>query len=326
MARKVSTTPGVSLDGFYQWFSRDRCLKLVARELGRLGIDEEELPPYQRELYRDLWSPLDEWALAEMLHYWTYDVESLLRRGQGYSRHVPAKPRIDVVVELTSKGNLKAEWFPTGWNRWGSDVAGQIGCDFQSWMRLDHRFQAYDSRPSNELFFIHSVDHAVGTIRHPRDWPSRTRVLDQVFLRACSAVVEELKERLEHHFNVHMITDIFVDWQEGEEDADPGSWHSPPPTMVGWAIADPAEKLAEAERAELAAMEQSYGFSAEEMLSAWREELEHRRPTGPAPSPHTLMDRITRRLKAKGFSATRGQTQRSIELLRKHRAEDCPPQ
>jgi hypothetical protein len=152
--------------------------------------------------------------------------------------------------------------------------------DFLGWQRFSNRFQSYDSHPSNELFFIHDVEHAVGSIRFPEHRSARTRPLDHVFLRACSCLVEELKARLEHHFDVRMRSDIFVEWQEPKADAGPLHWDRRTPLIVGWEIADPVEKQAEAERAGLASIEQVHGFSPEALLTAWSAELE-RKPTGP---------------------------------------------
>lgn len=325
MARRLLATTQVSLDGFYSSCRRSTCLQLIAREVARLGGDEDVLIPYQRDIYRDLWDPFDEWALAQMLNYWQFDLETLSSRGRKYSEHIPAKPRIDIDIELTTKGNLKAEWFPRGMNFWGQLLEPETDSDFLRWQRFSNRFQSYDSRPSNELFFIHDVEHAVGSIRFPEHRSARTQPLDHVFLRACSCVVEELKDRLEHHFDVRMRTDIFVKWQQSETDVGQLRWDRPTPLIVGWEIANPVEKRAEAERAELASMEQTYGFSAEALLLAWSEELE-RKPTGPTAQPHTLTDRITRKLKATGLRATRGQVERAMGLLRTHRTKACPSQ
>jgi hypothetical protein len=122
-----------------------------------LGWESQTLPPYQSSLLRDLADPLDEEALADMLAYWNYDLERLTTRGRGWHDGIPAKPQIDVVIELTSKGNLKAEWFPRGWNRYGIQF-DSIGFDFQYFYRAESRSSGYHSRPSNELFFLHDLE------------------------------------------------------------------------------------------------------------------------------------------------------------------------
>jgi hypothetical protein len=60
MLRRPSTTIQVSLDGFYAPCDRSTCLKIIGREIARLGSDEGVLMPYQQDIYRDLWDPFDE--------------------------------------------------------------------------------------------------------------------------------------------------------------------------------------------------------------------------------------------------------------------------
>lgn len=57
-----------------------------------------------------------------------------------------------LLVEMTSKENLKIEWYPAGL------FTGQPGpnCDWKRWQRLAGSFQ----RPSNELLFMRQVGAA----------------------------------------------------------------------------------------------------------------------------------------------------------------------
>ena len=323
MPKRPSTTTEVSLSGFYKWSTRKDCLELITREITRLNGDENVLLPYQISIYRDLWNPLDEEALAEMLNYWEYDLEALFKRGRGYGTRIPGKPRIDVNIELTSKDNLKAEWFPRGINFWGQLMEPEATSDFVNWQRFPNRRQSFGSRPSNELFFIHNVRYAVGSIQSPLRYPANKQLLDHVFLRACSCVVEELKERLEHHFDVRMNTDIFVEWQPSEAGLNRTEWDEPVPFLKEWEIASPSERQAEAERLELASMEQTHGVSTETLLIVWLEELESTR-NGLARKSYTLPDRIVRNLKVRSFKITKGQVERAMKLLQIHQPSLCP--
>src|SRR3546814_787919 len=169
-------------EDFSTHFDVEDCLMLVARYLGRAGLDVYRLPPFQQELISDLMQPLDEVSLSEMHNYWEYNLQQLVRRGRGYGpKGVPAKPRIDVLIELTSKGNLKAEWFPRGWGRWGAPLSETESSDFAWWMRHEHRSGSYDSRPSNELFFLHEVQQPLCSLTS-KDWPRHYRAIDVVLL------------------------------------------------------------------------------------------------------------------------------------------------
>src|SRR3546814_16929308 len=133
---------------------------LVARYLGRAGLDVYRLPPVQQELISDLMQPLDEVSLSEMHNYWEYNLQQLVRRGRGYGpKSVPAKPRIDVLIELTSKGNLKAEWFPWGWGRWGAPLSETESSDFDWWKRHEPSSGSQYSRSPHELFIPPYVTH-----------------------------------------------------------------------------------------------------------------------------------------------------------------------
>ena len=248
-----------------------------------------------------------------MHNYWEYDQEALLKRTPEYLKHIPSCPRIDIFVEVTTKGNLKAEWFPRDCHRftWGNPDS-----DFKRWSRLDHRFGAFDSRPSNELFFLHDFEHVLESLS-PRSFHHRTAALDQVLLAACARVVEKLKDRLEHHFEVRMCTDVFVEWQE--QDCDGAERWPADRRIVKWEIDDPAERTAAAERAELDEMELRLGFSEPLLTEVWHAEIDRKRPSGPAPSPHTLAESISRELKRRGKPATKGKVERAIELISRHR-------
>lgn len=288
----------------------------MAKAMERAGWELDDLPPYQRTLFDDLCDPLDEEALAEMLSYWHFDLEKLFERGrQGWGAgRAPAKPQIDVWVEVTSKGNLKAEWLPRG----ASIHYTPPGSDFTWFYRQESRTVAYGGRPSNELFFLHDFNHAHGHINYPTDLP--TAALDTPLLAACAKVVERLKERLAYHFDVRMRTDVVVEWGSGEQDSDEHPWWRFEDTLLTWEIVDPEERQKSQELEELADLEARLGFSEAALLEA-KERLETRvkGATGPAPAPHTLSERLARELKKQGLPATKGKVERAMALIERHR-------
>ena len=319
-SKRRPADPVITLAGFYRHMDHERCMRWLARELGRLNIRSDELLPYQADLYNDLWNPLDEWTIAQMLRWWEFDLQRLVERGRGWDKQTPAKPQIDINLEVTSKGNFKAEWYPRGWLDRGWRRAGDTeGTDFRFFYPTDHRFVAFDSRPSNELFFIHDVEHALGTLS-PSSYDQRSiRLLDHVLLAACARVVENLKARLEPHFDVRMLTDVFVAWDEEES---PNSWDVKNTRIARWEIDDPEARKAAAERVELAELEQRLGFTEKAFVDAWEIESAGKKgATGPAPAPHTLRDRVARALKRAGFPATPTKVDRARYLIERHRQE-----
>jgi hypothetical protein len=53
------------------------------------------------------------------------------------------------------------------------------------------------------------------------DNPDRI-MIDAILLQTAAAMVEELKDRLEHSFELCMITNIFMEWEEIEAKDWPG--------------------------------------------------------------------------------------------------------
>jgi hypothetical protein len=315
VAKRPHRPESASLEGFYRHFDVEECLMFVAREMGRLGVEKDRLLEYQGDLLRDLKDPLDEEALAKLHEYWDYDLEQLFERGRQWRNNVPAKPRIDIVLELTSKDNLKAEWFPRGWDPYEGAFGKPEPTDFRHWYRQDHRRVAFDSRPSNELMFLRGAGRALRTLETEPPYGHPLRILDHVFISACWHAVQRLKSRLERHFEVRMVADAFVEWDEPDFD----DWSDMrPPRLVSLVIENPEKRNARAERLEIEDMEIQLGFSVNAFLAAVAE-CQGRKATGPAPSAHTIVARVTKRLKAEGFGATPTKVERAYMLLRKHR-------
>lgn len=321
--RSSSPPPSSMLDGFYQHYGLEDCIAFVARSLQRAGLREDDLAPYQISILRDLPEPLNERRLAAMFSYWDYDIPRLLERGRGWQRDIPAKPKIEVFLEITSKGNFKAEWWPAGYTSNGLRISAD-GSDFVRWIPDLYRSSGFD-RPDNELFFIRGVDMAVERVRHSPN-PASIHALSHVFLAACARVVERLKERLDYHFDVQWITDLHVEWQKGERGAGDTPWRPGPPTIVGWRIVNLAEEQERqeaqktaAELDELADMEARLGFPETALIVALETESARIRPSGPAPSPASLPRRLRAHLAKQGYAVTEAPIRRALELIDKHR-------
>lgn len=318
-----------------QYLGRVGCLTHLCAELARMDARGmgRELPPYQQSILRSLERGLDEEALAAMHDYWNYNHE-LIRERRGILRAyrpTPAKPRIDVSVFLSSKGNLIVEWRPAGME------FGKLtrACDWSHWEVEKNRGVDYTSRPSNELMFVHGVSFATGPF--PGIYDQRDRVerlmVDAILLQATAAMMEELKQRLDYSFEVRMITDVFAEWEEVENKDWPDGRAD---VLASWKIENVAErnermKAEEAERTrleelgELERFQELYGCTIEVFAEAMTEP-DAKKATGRVPSPDTKAERVSRKLKKAGYSKmTLAAVERCRALLERHRPDLLPP-
>lgn len=283
----------------------------AARAIERAGLDLNALREGQRKALDDLVRPFDEEAFAAISAYWTYDHRRLAERGGEQDPSLPAKPRIDVLVEITSKGNFKAEWFPTGANRFGVD---SNDCDFVHFWRNESRGAGFDGRPSNELFFVRDVQTCLYSMHEKGQY--RASAIDFVILAACAKLVERIKDRLSHQFELRMLADVFAEWRDNS----PDDWSVEPEyEPVSWEIDDPLERRNRTELAFLDNLETELGFSEAALLDAKNGVESRPSRRGQEPSPHNFSDRIAKELKKSGLPATKGKVERALALIEKHR-------
>jgi hypothetical protein len=280
---------------------RLRSLIHLQTELTRLGHHPDwKLDPAQEELLSDLEDGLDEEALADMHDYWNYNHKALGARTKNYTGGPrPGRPRIDLIIFINQRRNLSVTWCPTG------IMLGQVTpeCDWAHWRAVESRGVAWGTRPSNELLFLHNVGEAL----HPvRDFYSDYRtpemgMIDAILLIATAGLIGELKDRLKRTFDVRMISDVFLTWREVESKHWPSDPHSPHQVLETWTIEDIEARTEKFERAELERLPEKCGLPVDVFVKVLAE-ADVKRPTGPAPSPHTKDDRIARILKKAGYT------------------------
>jgi hypothetical protein len=193
---------------------------------------------------------------------------------------MPAPPRVDVSVFLSSRENLIVEWRPRGmqFERLTPE------CDWAQWEAAPNRGIAFHTRPSNELLFIHDVSFArrqfPGMYDHQTTTPERVMV-DSILLQAAMALAEEIKRRLDLSFEVRMVTDIFTEWEEVESTHWPdGKAH----VLASWRIENLEERKKNQELAELEDLKKVCPLEA--FAAAWGE-ADTKKRTGPPPSPES---------------------------------------
>lgn len=311
--RVATARRSITLDGFRKYFDVEECITFVAGAVALSGWDRFDLPEYQGSLYAGLHHPLNEVALAAMVQYQHFDLDKLYERGRGSqgAGKTPAKPRIDFWVDVTSRGNLKAEWWPRD-N--GSDDDTLKDTDFLWFERSANRHRrSHDAHPPNELLFLYGFEGARSQLRYGPESP--TGALNTPLLAACARAIERLKKRLDYHFDVRVCSDLFIEW--GDPD---GAGRD---KLVGLELDDPQARQRVAELNELETLEERLGFSESALLKAKAIIAGGHNKAGDPLAPHTLSARLVRELKKQGLPATQGKVQRALELIERHRTRQA---
>jgi hypothetical protein len=77
------------------------CVVHLNTELARLGMAHEHLHPYQVQALSEIEGGLSNDALDKLFHWWDYDLEKLMQRGQSER---PARPRIEISMRFNQRG------------------------------------------------------------------------------------------------------------------------------------------------------------------------------------------------------------------------------
>lgn len=242
----------------------------------------------------DLMSGPSETAIAWMHDWMSYDPR-MSRRGN-------AKPCIEIVMGITSKGNLSVEWRP----KYHFDVPPE----FKSlWDDMNQP----PRRTLRELIFIRGVCWAQYMLTDVHTGVSRPigGVIAKILLIATAALIKDLRNRLECSFEVQLITGIFMTWSSCEDNAT-GTVKA---DLLDWRIANVAEQ-------ELDELQKSSGCPIGAFAAAVDRSIRKKR-TGPALTSSNMS--VLRELRSAGF---KGLKLKGVEkyrtLLRKCHPELLP--
>jgi hypothetical protein len=151
------------------------------------------LSPVQAAVLRDLERAGVEWLsnARHLLDFRLWDLPRLRARNPDI-----AKPRIDVVLAVTSRGNLTVTWRPTEYIENGARRTH----DFAAWQRhyALNDYQEVAARPNNELLFIHDVQML-------RPYPAQrpyVNTKNRMLLYATRALVQQIERQLGQFFEV----------------------------------------------------------------------------------------------------------------------------
>ena len=114
-------------------------------------------------------------------------------------------------------------------------------------------------------------------------------------MQATAELIQDVRHRLEYNFEVTMITDIFLQHEEAEDELE---WDNSTHRLSEWKIENVRERTARLEDAKLEGFAEEFGFSLEEFVEAFRVADAHK-----LGKPHNRIERISRALKKKGHRA-----------------------
>jgi hypothetical protein len=214
------------------------------------------------------------------------------------------------------QGNLKAEWFPRD-----GENGNFSQSDIPDFHRSPNRGYDITSRPSNELIFLHGTREVLYAFLENSDLGADA--LNPVLLSACGKVVERLKGRLSYHFDVRMLTDLFLKWEKISPTED--RWWSSDSRLLKWEIDDPRARKRAAEMLELEQLEPRHGFS-EVALDQVQEALTAKAiVSGKDVSSATTPEKLAKELRTRGFArASKRSVERALSLIAKYRHPDQP--
>ncbi len=171
---------------------------------------------------------------------------------------------------MTSKGNLVVEWHPTGYS---SAKGLSKDTDWRNWMLMGAHLKI---RPSNELLIIRGVEDILD-LQAPIHW------IDAHLLHACSAIIAQLKHRLERSYEITVLRDVFERWSDDHNE----------PTLLEWCIDEPNAHQEREDRQNLDNFEETFRISEAKFLEAWEAATYPRLASGKLPSDDTIQRRLS---------------------------------
>ena len=291
----------------------DSCAEVLAHldfECERTGY---ELSANQRTIFYDLRDGPKEAAIAMLHSWWCYDLEKLLAQ-MPHTFH--PKPRIYLSVWTNQRGRLIVSWRTTH-----PVEERQRGSDFRCHPCVATEDRLIEIREFGSATVFHWPPAAaahLSSFSYPPESDNQI-MSNALLLQAASAQLKELKKRLSFCFAVTMLDDIYFEWQPDTD----RKWEARG-TIKFWEI----KNVAAHEKAEALKILDTFEKDYSCTLASFIEVTfgPDRKPkSGPLPSPHTKIDRSSRRLKALGHTQlTTSVVQRYADLLTKYRPELLP--
>jgi hypothetical protein len=293
----------------HDYMSWLECVVHLHTELERLvrpSPHNRSIKPYLAEILSDIQRAANDDAGVMLFDYWRYDQAKIAKRARRIATWyggAPSRPRIDVSMVITSRGNFAVTWDPRG--------LGGKDCDWVQWESTPHRHQSFDTRPSNELLFIRGLGRAVHHVEKSPVHDFYTdddKTVETILLQATLDLIVDLKRLLEINFDVRMVDDVFEERERG--------------LFTSWRIENVAERTKRLANAELDGFESNHGVSIEEFAAALVAAGLPKKHGDPQVSPGLKDRRASAALKKAGHKAmTEAKVTRYRQLLERLRPE-----
>jgi hypothetical protein len=276
-------------------------------------------------------------AYAELVDWKTLDFGQIRKR---LETNRFAKPRIELSAEITKMNNLSVRWHPGGWRDTAHDWSNRDH-DFgnlitrRKWRQPPdfHWFSGdeeptFNSRASNELMYIRGVGNLCPEPREYGPFTYNRDVVHSILICAVRNAYERLIEQLQRSFEVKVLDGFDFEVRDEIDETDIGLRPYPIHRVVGWSLEDAEELQARRERlrateeeqrdrAELANVAQTYGFTLEAFAAAVAYAAS-KKPTGPSPTAETINRNAAKHLRIAGFQIDAGKIRRIRELLERY--------
>lgn len=331
---------------------RPEYISHLLRELGRLDlaltdIESHDRPPHTRTVLSDLlaYRETANEAFARLIDWQRLDLAQMRSR---VDADPSAKPRIEVSAEISQMNNLSVRWYPAGYHRScyvvetrssgrPNDIAQRKWDSRPDFTYFTGDEQAsFQGRATNELMYVRGV----GSLRPaPRDEYGQYAkynhdVVDAILICAVRSAYETLIQQLEMSFEVEVLDAFDFAIREESDPGDSFTEKFPIRRVVDWRLED-AQQLRRArekeaalqqrqhDEAELARVEEKFGFSLEKLIGALERASAGLRVDS-VDSREEANRKAAKELRAAGFKVDAGHVRRIRQLIQEYRSELFP--
>jgi hypothetical protein len=263
MRKRADAT--VTVIPYYDFKGPGDYLTHLHRELGRVGVDADEMRDILgeplREIARSLDDPMTE-GMRMLYDYRALDYSVLLERmrqatkGSDNRRQLP-KPRIAISIEVTTKDNLSVRWQP------GHVSLRYFPIEAPEWAWQPSSEYAIGARPETELMFIRGFGRLNWGFEDPNH-----KAIAMLLVMATTSAVNHLVKRLKYHFDVQVLNRFKLTFAPAVEAGVSATKYAKEEVPVIWEIVHEIEELHARLKTLVEEFPERHGMTAEAFWTA----------------------------------------------------------